>query len=246
MFKDNMFLETSEKLANLSELTTKNKINDNIFISEIEIDTKLSKEINRNKGKYITISFNKNKLSKNIEKLIEVLNTSIKNTLSYLNINKKVKILFVGLGNKNISCDSLGYHIIEKIGIEENLYKIYKDVEGITNINSFNFIKSLTNMIETDLVIIFDSLKAENVSRLGSTIQISTGGLYPGSAVTNKVNEISKKTLKTNVICIGVPTIINLENINKNNPDMLVTTKDIDLLIDGISSIISMSINRIF
>ncbi len=246
MFKDNMFLETSEKLANLSELTTKNKINDNIFISEIEIDTKLSKEINRNKGKYITISFNKNKLSKNIEKLIEVLNTSIKNTLSYLNINKKVKILFVGLGNKNISCDSLGYHIIEKIGIEENLFKIYKDVEGITNINSFNFIKSLTNIIETDLVIIFDSLKAENVSRLGSTIQISTGGLYPGSAVTNKVNEISKKTLKTNVICIGVPTIINLENINKNNPDMLVTTKDIDLLIDGISSIISMSINRIF
>ena len=145
MFKDNLFLETSEKLANLSEITNKNKINEDIFISEIDIDNKLSKQINKIRGKYITISFNKNRLNKNIEKLISVLNDSISNTLKYLGINKKSKILFVGLGNKSITCDSLGYHIIEKIGIEGSLYKIYKDVEGITNINSYEFIKSISN-----------------------------------------------------------------------------------------------------
>lgn len=246
MFKDNLFLETSEKLANLSEITNKNKINEDIFISEIDIDNKLSKQINKIRGKYITISFNKNRLNKNIEKLIGVLNDSISNTLKYLGINKKSKILFVGLGNKSITCDSLGYHTIEKIGIEGSLYKIYKDVEGITNINSYEFIKSISNTLEIDLVVIFDSLKSENITRLGSTIQISTGGLYPGSAVTDKSNEISKRTIRKNVICIGVPTIINLENVNPNNPDMLVSTKDIDLVIDGLSSIISMSINRIF
>ena len=57
---------------------------------------------------------------------------------------------------------------------------------------------------------------------------------------------VKPETIRKNVICIGVPTIINLENVNPNNPDMLVSTKDIDLVIDGLSSIISMSINRIF
>lgn len=246
MFKDNIFLEISEKLANVSDLTTKNKINDTIFVSEINIDNKLSKQIKRNPGKYITLSFDKNKLSNNIEKIIDTLSNLLKDTLKYLDITRKPNVLFIGLGNKNISCDSLGYNTIEKIGVENNIYKIYKDVEGITNINSLKFIKSLTSTLDIDLVVIFDSLKAEHSSRLLSTIQISTGGLYPGSAVTSKTDEISKKTLKKNVICIGVPTIINLENINKDNPDMLVTTKDVDLLIDAISSIISMSINRIF
>ena len=175
MFKDNLFLETSEKLANLSEITNKNKINEDIFISEIDIDNKLSKQINKIRGKYITISFNKNRLNKNIEKLIGVLNDSISNTLKYLGINKKSKILFVGLGNKSITCDSLGYHTIEKIGIEGSLYKIYKDVEGITNINSYEFIKSISNTLEIDLVVIFDSLKDLELEDVHDIIKTDKG-----------------------------------------------------------------------
>ena len=246
MFKDNIFLETSEKLANLSDLTIKNKINDDIFMSEIEIDSRLGKQIKRNKGKYITITFNDDKLGDHIETLIETINISINNVLKYLKLSKKSKILFVGLGNKDITSDKFGYLMIEKISANNKLYKMYKDVEGITNINSFEFIKSLVSFIDPDVVFIFDSLKAENIERLGTTIQISTGGLYPGSAVSDKVNEISKSTLKRDVICVGIPTIINLESINIDNPYMLISSRDIDRVVDDISSIISLSINRLF
>ena len=123
---------------------------------------------------------------------------------------------------------------------------MYKDVEGLTNIKSVEFTKAMSELVEADLVLVFDSLKAEHISRLGSTIQISTGGLYPGSAVSSKKSELSKRTIKRNVISIGVPTIINMKNVEDNNPDLLVSTKDIDRVVDDLSSILSISINRLF
>lgn len=246
MFKDNMFLETSEKLANLSNLIEKTEVNNDILVSVIDIDNKISKEINRNKGRYITISYNKNKLSKNIEKLIETITNALNDTLNYLNLNKKSKILFVGLGNKNITTDTFGYKLIDKIVVDKNNYKIFKEVEGITNINSYEFIKVLASFLDVNVVIIFDSLSCFNIDRLGSTIQISTGGLFPGSAYSLKSNEISKKTIKKEVIVLGIPTIINMKNINIDNPNIVVSSNDIDLIIDDITTIISMSINRLF
>lgn len=247
MFKDNIFIEESEKLINSSEINQKEDIvNDNLRVTEIELDAKLSKELGRNKGKYITITFDKENITENIENIIALIKTSLENILKYLHLTKKSKILFIGLGNKEITSDKFGYLCIEKIGISNKTYKIYKDVEGLTNIKSVDFTKAIAGLINADLVIVFDSLKAEHIERLGSTIQISTGGLYPGSGVSDKKSELSKRTIKTNVICIGVPTIINMKSIEENNPDLLVSSKDIDRVVDDLSSILSISINRLF
>ncbi len=247
MYKDNIFIEESEKLINSSELEAKEEtINDDLKVSEIELDARLSKTLGRNKGKYITISFDKENITNKIEDLIKLINTSLQNMLEYLKLSKKSKVLFIGLGNKDITSDKFGYLCIEKIGVSTKTYKMFKDVEGITNIKSVDFTKSLVELTNADLVIVFDSLKAEHLSRLGTTIQLSTGGMYPGSAVNKKTSELSKRTIKTNVICIGIPTIINMKNIEENNPDLLVSTKDIDRVVDDLSSIISIAINRLF
>lgn len=247
MFKDNIFIEQSEKLLNSSELTESKEVSKGIKINEIILDRELSKKLDRNKGKYITITYSKeNMTSDKIEELISLITSSLKNMLDELKISKKNKILFIGLGNKDITSDKFGYLVIEKISAGNKLYKMYKNVEGLTNIKSVEFTRVLAEMLEADLVIVFDSLKAEHLSRLGTTIQISNGGLYPGSALSDKKCELSKKTIKTEVICIGVPTTINLSEIKKGNPDILVSTKDIDIIVDDISSIISIAINRLF
>lgn len=247
MHKDNIFIEESEKLINSSEIQNKEEIIEgDIKLNEIELDSKMSKELGRSKGKYITISFDKNSITDKIENLITLITSSIENMLEYLKLSKKSKVLFIGLGNKDITSDKFGYLCIEKIGISSKTYKSYKDVEGLTNIKSVDFTKSLVEIVNADLVIVFDSLKAEHESRLGSTIQLSTAGLYPGSGVSTKLNELSKRTVKTNVICIGVPTIINMKTFGENNPDLLVSTNDIDRIVDDLSSILSIAINRLF
>ena len=246
MFKDNIFIEESEKLINSSLLDTKKTEVGNLTLSEVEIDSKQSKEIGRNKGKYVTITFNKATLGNEVEELIELLITSFKSMLGYLKLKEKIKVLFVGLGNKDITSDKFGYLCVEKIAVSTKTHKIYKDVEGLTNIKSVDFVRSLSELLGAELVIIFDSLKAEHIERLGSTIQISTGGLYPGSAFSDKKQELSKKTIKTNVISVGIPTIINMKSILNNNPNLLVSSKDIDRVVDDLSSILSIAINRLF
>lgn len=246
MYKENIMLEESEKFINSSKLIVNEKEVNGIKISTIDIDNKTSKLIGKNKGKYITISFDKDNIASKIETLVEVISLSLKSEIEYLKLSTKAKVLFLGLGNKEITSDKFGYSCIEKIVVNKNTYKIYKDVLGVTNIDSFYFTKAITDITNADLVIIFDSLKAEHLERLGNTIQISSGGLTPGSAIQNNKKEISKKTLKRNVICIGVPTIINMKNIENSNIDLLITTKDIDKIVDDLSSLISISLNRIF
>ena len=229
MYKDMMFLDSSENLINSSEIQSKMKVSENISISDIELNNKEAKKIGKSKGKYITITFNKNKLSSELECLIDTICSSIKSILDYLKLSSKCSVLFVGLGNKSFACDKFGNSIIEKISLSNKSFKIYKDVLANTNIKSIDFIKCMSVLTDTDLVIVFDSLKANHISRLGSTMSV-----------------IDKSSIKKPVINIGVPTIINLKSIMNENPNLIVSTNDVDDLVSNLSSIISIAINRVF
>ncbi len=246
MYKDNIFIEDSEKLINSSAVSEENEDENGIKISKVTVDTKTAKLINRNKGRYITISYDKDKAGEIVEELINAILKAFEDLFNYLKVSKKKNVLFVGLGNKDVTSDKFGYLTIEKIEVTNKMHKIYKDTLGITNINSVDFTRALSELLEPDLVIVFDSLKAEHITRLGNTIQLSTGGLYPGSAISEKKCELSKKTIKSNVICIGIPTIINMKDIIEDNPDLLVSSKDIDKVVDNMSSLLSIAINRLF
>ena len=241
MNKDNLFYEDSEVLINSSKINEKREISKNISITKIDLTKEEGIKINRPKGLYTTIFYNNDAVKDEIEKLIELTTNSIKESLEYLKINKKNKILFVGIGNKNLSVDKLGYLLIDKIVVSGNTHKIYKDINAFTNIETTDFIKSLVKSLGIDLVIVVDSLKAENIERLGTTIQICTAGLKP---LKNK--EISKKTVSAKVISIGVPTIIDMKSLSKDNPSILVTTDKVDEIVENNSSILSIAINRLF
>lgn len=240
MKKNNLFLETNEELLNSSSIVKKEDITNTIKITDVELNKEEAKRLNKQPGKYVTIFYNNETLTKEIDTLIDLVENEIKETLKYLKLSKNSKVLFVGLGNKSLAIDKLGFLTIEKVVANNNTYKIYKDVETLTNIDSALFIKTLVKELEVDLVIVFDSLKAKSIERLGTTLQISTGEMI----VNGK--KISKKSIKSNLISIGVPSIIDLKNITEENPKLLVTVDLIDEIIENSSSILSIAINRIF
>ena len=135
-------------------------------------------------------------------------------------------------------------------------------VLGQTGIEVKEIISSICDKIAPKAVIIIDALAAKSIERLGTTIQISDTGISPGSGVGNKRPEISSKTIGIPVISIGVPTVIDaltivnelvenigdnknilLKNLSNNAKNMIVTPREIDVLIERSAYITAMAIN---
>ncbi|MBQ7782699.1 MAG: GPR endopeptidase, partial [Oscillospiraceae bacterium] len=78
-------------------------------------------------------------------------------------------------------------------------------------------------------------------------------GISPGSGVQNRRKELSLETLGIPVIAIGVPTVVDMHSIahnitgnapDKHLPNMMVTPRDIDKLIDRTAHLLAYSINK--
>ena len=87
---------------------------------------------------------------------------------------------------------------------------------------------------------------------MNKTIEINNIGISPGSGIGNNRRRITSKNLKTNIIALGVPTVVSantlvyeLTNSKKiKNNNLVVTPTEIDFIIDCLSKIISKSINK--
>lgn len=178
-------------------------------------------------------------------------------------------ILVVGLGNRDITPDALGAMVSAKILATRHLEKELEDdtdsfleslrrvstfaggVLGQTGIESAEIIQAVCNEIKPAGIIAVDALACADVSRLGTTIQISDSGISPGSGVANARKELSEKIMGIPVIAIGVPTVIDTHTIIRNAtghepenfPDMMVTSREIDRLIERSAQLIAYGIN---
>ena len=137
-------------------------------------------------------------------------------------------------------------------------------VTGQTGIETFEYIESIVKKLRPNAVVIIDALASRRIARLGTTVQISDTGISPGSGVQNHRKKITKETVGVPVIAVGVPTVVDAltlvcdaldiddaqsaEKLKKIiNPDrraMVVTPKEIDLLIDRAGRLIALSLNR--
>lgn len=137
-------------------------------------------------------------------------------------------------------------------------------VLGTTGVETIEIVKGIVDNIKPKLVIAIDSLCSKNIERINKSIQISDTGIIPGGGVGNKQEELSKDTLGIPVIGIGVPTVLDaativtdtlsackinvsenevVEKMKLNNFNFIVTPKEIDSLIESMSTIISEGIN---
>ena len=199
--------------------------------------TLLNKEI----GNYITIDVPRDTFDtqEGYEELCKITATELKNLI---HLNKEDTVLVVGLGNRNITPDSLGPQVTEGPLVSRHLIAympeeidqrlvplcaISPGVLGITGIETSEIIKGVTEKVRPSLIIAVDALCSRKMERINTTIQISDTGIIPGGGIGNKRNAINKETMGVPVISMGVPTVVDAGTI---------ASDVIDLLLKGMSS----------
>lgn len=253
--RTDLALEKMEQKGEKIKVKTLNGVR----VTAVDInDEKKEKLYERPRGKYITLEF------QNILKIIDCteLENQLEKALLFLMPKKREKVLVAGLGNRDITCDSVGPLTAEKILVTRHLDKklnvknvavTVPDVVGKTGIETIEKIKGITDIIKPDLVIVIDSLACTSIRRLFKTIQLCNSGITPGSGIKSERKEISKKTLGIPVIAIGVPTVADVENLAFElsgkeaifSTDLIITPKDADIQCHKFSEILARVLNRV-
>ena len=137
-----------------------------------------------------------------------------------------MKVLVVGLGNREITPDALGPDVVANLHITRHIIKEYgiqgmgeehaDSVSGIapgvmaqTGMETMEIIRGVIEETEPDVIIAVDALAARSVRRLNRTIQITDTGIHQGSGVGNHRSGLTEETLGIKVIGIGVPTVVD-------------------------------------
>lgn len=179
-------------------------------------------------------------------------------------------IFIAGLGNYAITPDALGPRVASKVLATRHLRTALSEEElsylpelrpvcvlaggvlGQTGMESAELLEAVCRQIKPVTVVAVDALACAELSRLGTTIQMSDSGISPGSGVANHRAELSKRTLGVPVIALGVPTVVDLhtavqgiygKSVPKDRPNMMVTPRDIDRLIDHAGDLLSCALN---
>ena len=207
-------VENKKKLKGVKQKTE--NIN-GITVTNVEL--KRVNDLNKKKGKYITLEFDDITDTNNADKVLNTLTLVLKKMLK---ISPDSLGLVVGLGNDKSTPDSLGPLVVNNIIVTNHLYMLNQlssnynrlaainpGVMGQTGIETSDIIESIVKKINPDYLIVIDSLASKSIERLNKTIQITDTGIHPGSGIGNKRKEISFETIGVPVIAIGVPTVVD-------------------------------------
>lgn len=149
-------------------------------------------------------------------------------TLADMLPKARKSVLVVGLGNRNVTPDSLGPRTAERILVTRHMAgclpeDVLRDmasvsaaspgVLGVTGMETAEILRGMVAHVQPDAVIAIDALAARSSSRIASTIQIADTGITPGSGVGNHQKALDERTLGVPVIAVGVPLVVYASTI---------------------------------
>ena len=145
-------------------------------------------------------------------------------------------VLVVGVGNRAVTPDALGPLMAEKIFPTRHIKGEWARVAGLSGLRSVSVISP---------------------GVLGCTVQLSTAGLSPGHGVGNKRPELNRASMGIPVISLGIPTVVEAsllafellgrevdEEIAPRGEPMVVTPREIDLVVERGARLLAMAVNR--
>lgn len=202
-----------------------------IKLCKLDISSpELSEKYGRGIGIYVTVFCEKiwlmtDKQTDDASKVIsEELREMLKNS-SKKDIDKDFSVLVVGLGNSEITPDSIGPRTVSRLTVTRHIKDIAPElfndigqcsvsaiapgVLGQTGIETLDLIKGTVRKIHPDAVIAIDALASRSCDRLATTVQISDNGINPGSGIGNLRDGINRESLGVPVIALGVPTVVD-------------------------------------
>lgn len=147
-----------------------------------------------------------------------------------IDFSQQQSVLVVGLGNQDITADSLGpravenihmtRHVIREYGLKSCFHMKMHQISGIvpgvmaqTGMETLEIVQGVVTETKPDVVIAIDALAARSTARLNRTIQITDTGISPGSGVGNHREGLNEENLSVRVIGIGVPTVVDAATI---------------------------------
>lgn len=193
-------------------------------------DTELSKKYGRDIGTYMTVFCQKVWLmtEEQAQNAAESIGEELRNMLKKAtkkDMSKDFTALVVGLGNSDITPDSIGPRTVARLTVTRHVKdispSIFNDIGqcsvaaispgvlGQTGIETLDVIKGTVKSIKPDAVIAVDALASRSCERLATTVQISDNGINPGSGIGNLREGINNQSLGVPVIALGVPTVVD-------------------------------------
>ena len=224
---------------------------------EVDVDTKLSKKLGRPVGKYSTLETDV--VSKgDRDEYPRVSDALARCIRDYCKDSSRV--LCVGLGNPDLTADALGDRVFKRLNVNRHVSSdkyvcaITPNVLGMTGIESIDVISAVADKVKPDVIIAVDALTAAAPGRIASAFQVTDSGITPGSGVFNHRPRLDKESLGCKVVSVGVPLVVLAstiarefcENAERDKFDMIVTPKDVDILVDDCAQIISDAVNAAF
>lgn len=242
----------------------------NATVTQIEVMDK-NNSYGKEVGNYITIEclndhHNEDVIAKYLKKILRKNGYKKSYKLLVVGLGND-SYLSDALGPKVVKEVNVTSHIKNK----NNLVSVscfIPNVLGVTGLESSEMIKSIITKFKIDLVLVIDSLATRSITRLYKTYQLTDTGINPGSGINNKRIGVNKKVMGIPVIALGVATVVDVasimvntlgvidkklvnqssidaiyESLNEGNHNFVMTTKEIDDLIDVIAQNIAMAIN---
>lgn len=265
VFRTDLALESisCDRLPDSVHISTRGRA---FSITEIIIDDdSCLSTIGKGKGRYITLEGGSlSRFSDDYKLMAQELADELSRLLP------EGDVLVAGLGNNDITPDAIGpqtaakvlatRHLGGELDADEKMFltslrnvsTFSGGVMGQTGIETAEIIRAVAAEIKPKAVIAVDALACNDISRLGTTIQITDTGISPGSGVSNQRMELSEKLFGIPVIAVGVPTVVDMhtivrsltgKNINMELPNIMVTPRDIDRLIERASQLLAFGIN---
>ena len=150
-----------------------------------------------------------------------------------------LSILVAGLGNRQVTPDSLGPRVVDGLSMNRHLRTepgrrngtylytaekagrtvhpvlsgIHPGVMAQTGMETAEIVQGVVKETKPDMILVIDALAARSIRRLGRTIQLTDTGITPGSGIGNHRNAINRKSVGVPVISLGVPTVVDAATI---------------------------------
>ena len=227
-----------------------------IRITKVKIETeKGARAMGKPVGTYITMEA-PNMAVPDEEYHMEIPEELAKYIKELIKIEKEDYVVLVaGLGNRQVTPDALGPHVVDNLAITRHIVKEYGKyamgedavhmtsaiVPGVmaqTGMETLEIIKGIVKETKPDLVIAVDALAARNSKRLNRTIQIADTGINPGSGVGNHRNGITEETIGVPVIAIGVPTVVDAATIVNDTMENLIAALETSETLKGVGVVL--------
>ena len=227
-----------------------------IRITTVKIETeKGAKTMGKPVGTYITMEA-PNLVVPDEKYHREIAEEIAKYVRSLIQLDKnEYAALVVGLGNRDVTPDALGPHVVDNLNIsrhiireygkyamgEEEIQMISAIVPGVmaqTGMESLEIVRGIVEETKPDIVVAVDALAARNSKRLNRTIQIADTGINPGAGVGNHRSGITRETLGIPAIAIGVPPGVDAATIVNDTLENLIQALETSETLKGVGVVL--------